>query len=101
MTDQTPASAMVLVPVEPTEAMEVAAAQELSRRSNWLGWSPAAVWSAMLAAAPPAPAGRAEVERLREAARHALTFIENRFSDLSPEKRATAEHLRAALKEPS
>jgi NMD protein affecting ribosome stability and mRNA decay len=38
-----------------------------------------------------------EVEALRSAARHALTFIENRFSDLSPEKRAIVEHLRAGL----
>lgn len=34
---------------------------------------------------------------LREAARHALTFIENRFSDLSPEKRSTVAHLSQAL----
>lgn len=40
------------------------------------------------------------IERLREALQHALTFIENRFSDLSPEKRATVAHIREALSQP-
>lgn len=35
---------------------------------------------------------------LEAALRHARTFIENRFSDLSPEKLATVAHIERALK---